>query len=163
MPNLRGLVLAVAAVIGAVPARSAAQTALTLDGAATRLAYADDAGQSSWTLTPGFQILHDWQSLGASGTFAQFPGGLWSVQTQVAGSAYSRPVLGIRAELAGAASATWHEDRSRSSEYLGAVRLHWFGSRVGTWAGGGAGRICREAPTGALGSASQRAASTAKD
>ena len=136
----RGVALAVAVLVAAAPARTAAQTALTVDGSAARLAYADGAGQSSWTLTPRLQVSRDWQSLTAGGTYAQFPGGLWSFQTQTEGSAYSRPLFGIRAELGASASATWHEDQSRSGQYLGTLRLHRFGPRRGMWVGGDAGR-----------------------
>ena len=117
-----------------------AQTALTLDGAVTRVAY--DTGQtaSSWALSPALQVVRPWQSLVVNGTFAQLPGSAWSLQGNIAGSAFTPAVAGFRAELAGVAAGTRHQDRSTSSQYLGVLRVHRIGTHFGGWVGGGIGR-----------------------
>lgn len=118
---------------------AAAQVAFTLDGTGTRVAYADAPGTTAWAFTPGVQLLRPWQSFGASGTYAQFPDGSWSLRGQTAGSAFSPSVLRFRGELAGSLGGTLYQDQSRSGQYLGTLRLHWIGSRAGAWAGGSAG------------------------
>lgn len=121
-----------------IPAR--AQSALTLDGAGARIAYEGGSGQSSFALTPGFQILRPWRALIGSATYARFPAGVWSAQGALSGSVYSAPLLGVRAEVAGFAGGTLHQDDSRSALYEADVRLHRFGGAAGGWVGGSAGR-----------------------
>lgn len=116
-----------------------AQVALSFDGTGTRVSYADGPGVTAWSFTPSLQLLRPWQSLGAAGTYAQFPDGSWSLRGQVAGSAFSPPVLGFRGELAGSTTGTLYQDQSRSGQYLGTARLHWLGARVGAWGGGSLG------------------------
>jgi len=116
-----------------------AQVAFTLDGTGTRVAYSESSGTTAWAVTPGFQLLRPWQSLGASGTYAQFPDGSWSLRGQAVGSAFSPSVLRFRGEVAGSASGTLYQDFSQSGQYLGTVRLHWIGSRAGGWVGGSMG------------------------
>jgi hypothetical protein len=133
------LLSALLCLIASVPPLEA-QTTLTLDGAATRVAY--DTGQttSSWALSPALQLVRPWQSLVVNGTFAQFPGTAWSLQGNLAGSAFTQAVAGFRAELAGMAAGTRHQDGSTSSQYLGLLRVHRIGTRFGGWIGGGIGR-----------------------
>ena len=127
-----------ALVLSAAPA--VAQSAFTLDGTGTRVAYSDTPGTTAWGLTPGFQLIRPWQSLGASGTYAQFPGGAWSLRGQAAGSTFSPALLGFRAELAGAMGGSLYQDQTGNGQYTGTLRLHWLGTRAGAWAGGNAGR-----------------------
>jgi hypothetical protein len=49
-------------------------------------------------------------------------------------------LLGVRAELAGFAGGTLHQDDSRSGQYEGELRLHRFGGNAGGWIGASAGR-----------------------
>jgi hypothetical protein len=116
-----------------------AQVAFTLDGSGTRVAYGESPGTTTWSLSPGFQLVRPWHSLSASGTYAQFPGGTWSLLGQALGSAFGPPVLGLRGELEGAVSGTLQQGQGRTSEYLGTLRLHRLGTRVGAWAGGSLG------------------------
>ena len=131
-------VLLFAALLIPFPAR--AQSALTLDGTAARVAYDGGSGQSSFALTPGLQLLRPWQALIGSATYARFPNGVWSAQGALSGSAYSAPILGVRAELAGYAGGTLHQDDSRSGQYEADLRLHRFGGSAGGWLGASAGR-----------------------
>jgi hypothetical protein len=123
-----------------VPFPALAQSALTLDGTAARVAYDGGNGQSSFALTPGLQIVRPWQALIGSATYARFPNGGWSAQGMLSGSAYTAPLLGIRAEAAGYAGGTVHQDDSRSGQYEADLRLHHFGQRAGGWIGASAGR-----------------------
>jgi hypothetical protein len=131
--------LLVSPAVGAAPV-VAAQAAATLEGSGARVAYTDGATISSLSLSPGFQLLRPWQSLAASGTYARYPDAAWSVQAQVVGSTFTPALLGVRAEVGGTASGTWHEDESHSSELLGSIRLHALGRQAGAWIGGHAGR-----------------------
>jgi hypothetical protein len=123
-----------------IPFPARAQAALTLDGTAARVAYDGGSGQSSFALTPALQILRPWQALIGSATYARFPNGVWSAQGALSGSAYTAPLLGIRAEVAGYAGGTLHQDDSRSGQYEADLRLHHFGGRAGGWLGASAGR-----------------------
>ncbi|MGH7510882.1 MAG: glycogen-binding domain-containing protein [Gemmatimonadales bacterium] len=126
-------------VLGASAPPLLAQAAFTLDGTGTRVAYSDSPGTTAWALTPSFQLTQPWRSLGASGTYAQFPDGAWSLRGQAAGSTFSPSVLGFRAEVAGSMSGTLYYDQSRSGQYAGTLRLHWLGTGAGAWVGGSAG------------------------
>lgn len=123
-----------------IPFPARAQSALTLDGTAARIAYDGGNGQSSVALTPGVQLLRPWRALIGSATYARFPAGVWSAQGALSGSAYSAPLLGVRAELAGFAGGTLHQDDSRSGQYEADLRLHRFGGNAGGWVGASAGR-----------------------
>jgi len=131
---------AIAAAVLLIPIPARAQSALTLDGSGARIAYDGGSGQSSFALTPAFQILRPWRALSGSATYARFPSGVWSAQGAVSGSAYSAPLLGLRAEVAGFAGGTLHQDDSRSGQYDIDLRLHRFGDHAGGWIGASAGR-----------------------
>ena len=139
MPSSFPAWVACLALVGSAPALSA-QAAFTLDGTGTRVAYSGGSGTTAWALSPGFQIAHPWSSFGTTGTYAQFPDGSWSLRGQAAGSAFSRPVHGFRAEVGGSLAGTHYQDQSGSGQYAGTVRLHWLRSRTGGWIGGTAGR-----------------------
>jgi hypothetical protein len=138
--SIRSSAALVAAAALLVPFPARAQSALTLDGTAARVAYDGGSGQSSFALTPGLQILRPWRALSGTATWAQFPAGVWSAQGALSASAYTRPVLGVRAEVAGFAGGTLHQDDSRSGQYEGELRLHRFGRSAGGWIGASAGR-----------------------
>lgn len=123
-----------------IPSLARAQSALTLDGTAARVAYEGGSGQSSLAVTPGVEVLRPWSALVGTATWARFPAGVWSAQGALSASAYTRPFLGLRAEAAAFAAGTLHQDDSRSGQYEAELRLHRFGRSAGGWIGGSAGR-----------------------
>jgi hypothetical protein len=116
-----------------------AQTTFTLDGTGSRVAFADNPGLTAIALSPGFQLVHDWRSLNASGTYAQFPGGDWSLRGQLMGSAFTPSVSRFRGELAVSAGGTLYQDNNRNAHYLANARLHWLAAGGGAWVGAGLG------------------------
>lgn len=116
-----------------------AQVALTFDGTGTRVSYANAPGITAWSISPGIQLVRPWQSLGAAGTYAQFADGSSSLNGQISGSAFSPPLLGLRGEVAASTAGTLYQDRSRSGQYHGTVRLHWLRQRFGAWGGASLG------------------------
>lgn len=126
--------------VGVPDSAALAQTAFTLDGTGNRVAYSDTPGTTAWAITPGFQMIRPWRSLGATGTYAQLPNGAWSLRGHAAGSTFSPPLLGLRAEVAASMGGALYQDQSRNGQYTGTLRLHWPGKRAGVWAGGSAGR-----------------------
>jgi hypothetical protein len=127
-----------AALLCARPAMS--QSTFTVDGTGTRVAHSDLPGITAWAVTPGFQMMRPWQSLGATGSYAQFPDGAWSLRGQAAGSAFSPSLRGFRVEAAGSLGGTLYQDQSRNGQYTSTLRLHWLGRSAGGWTGGSAGR-----------------------
>lgn len=117
-----------------------AQAAATLEAVATRISYAETPGSTGWSLTSGAHLLRPTQSLAASGSWARFPEGVWSVQGQLAGSAYLPQVAGLRPEVEARGGGSRHQDGGTSGELAGALRMHWLGEPLGLWLGGDGGR-----------------------
>ena len=117
-----------------------AQVAATLDGAATRISYAEADPSTGVSISPSFQMIRPWQSFAAGGAVTRFGGDIWSVQGHLAGSAYLGEFAGFRPEVEGRLRGTRHEDGGGSSELAGAARLHRFGLARGFWIGANGGR-----------------------
>ncbi|HEU5170791.1 MAG TPA: glycogen-binding domain-containing protein [Gemmatimonadales bacterium] len=149
--------LGVGLAVGTITTPCAAQVALSLDGAATRVAYTDVPAASAFTVTPMLQVTRPLVSLFAVGSFSQVDGSGWSLQGTTSGSVFTPGGAGIRLEVGGLASGSTHGDGNGSAALSGRARLHWVGSRAGVWAGGGLGgawnslqwRTTREASGGA--------------
>jgi hypothetical protein len=130
-----------AAALIAFAARAHAQTlSATLDAGAAAVRYADSLEITAATLTPTLTLLSPSTTLSAAGTFAQGGRGVWSLQGQLAGSAFTPPLGSVRAELAGSAGGSAHQDGTRTGEMLARARVHFVKHSWGAWAGGGGGR-----------------------
>ena len=127
--------LLLTALLSLLPAAASAQASATLDASTTRISYADGAGTTGVSVSPGFQIVRPWRSLAASGSWSRFDGGIWSIQGHVAGSTYLPAVRGLRPEVELLAGGTRHQDGGGSGELDAALRLHWLRNTVGVWGG----------------------------
>jgi hypothetical protein len=136
----RALLLGVAIVLAAACSVHAQQLSATLDAGAAAVRYADSLDVSAATLTPAFDFITPSTTLSGTGTFAQGGSGVWSLQGQLAGSAFTPSLGGVRAELVGSAGGSAHEDGTRTGELLARARLHFLKRAWGVWAGGGGGR-----------------------
>ncbi len=137
---MRALTLGVALILAAPRGASAQQLSATLDAGAAAVRYADSLDVSAATLSPAFDFITRSTTLSGAGTFAQGGNGVWSLQGQLAGSAFTPPLGNVRAELAGSAGGSAHEDGTRTGELLARARLHFMKRGWGVWAGGGGGR-----------------------
>ena len=102
--------------------------------------YADSLEVTAATLSPTLSLLSPAAALSAAGTFAQGGRGAWSLQGQLAGSAFTPSLGSLRAELVGSAGGSAHEDGTRTGELLARARVHFMKRSWGAWAGGGGGR-----------------------
>lgn len=136
----RALLAGVAIVLAAACGLHAQQLSATLDAGAAAVRYADSLDVSAATLTPAFDFITPSTTLSGTGTFAQGGSGVWSLQGQLAGSAFTPSLGGVRAELVGSAGGSAHEDGTRTGELLARARLHFLKRAWGVWAGGGGGR-----------------------
>ncbi len=134
------LPLGVALFLAAPRGASSQQLSATLDAGAAAVRYADSLDVSAATLSPAFDFIARSTTLSGAGTFAQGGSGVWSLQGQLAGSAFTPPLGNVRAELAGSAGGSAHEDGTRTGELLARARLHLMERAWGVWAGGGGGR-----------------------
>ena len=92
------------AALVAVAASAQAQTlSATLDAGAAAVRYADSLEITAATLTPTLTLISPSTTLSAAGTFAQGGRGVWSLQGQLAGSAFTPPLGSVRGELVGSA------------------------------------------------------------
>jgi hypothetical protein len=114
--------------------------AVALDGAATRIAYSDGTPATGLSIAPSLQFVRPWQSFIAGGAVTRFPGDVWSVQGNLAGSTYLGGFAGLRPEIEGRLRGTRHEDGGGSSDFAAAARLHRFGATRGFWVGASGGR-----------------------
>jgi hypothetical protein len=137
---IRALPLGVALFLAAPRDASAQQLSATLDAGAAAVRYADSLDVSAATLSPAFDLITRSTTLSGAGTFAQGGSGVWSLQGQLAGSAFTPPLANVRAELAGSAGGSAHEDGTRTGELLARARLHFMKRVWGVWAGVGGGR-----------------------
>lgn len=137
---IRPLPLAVAIFLAAPRGARAQRLSATLDAGAAAVRYADSLDVSTATLTPAFDFITPSTTLSGAGTFAQGGGGVWSLQGQLAGSAFTPPLGSVRAELVGSTGGSAHEDGTRTGELLASARLHFVKRAWGMWAGGGGGR-----------------------
>ncbi len=137
---MRVLPLGVALILAAPRGASAQRLSATLDAGAAAVRYADSLDVSAATLSPAFDFITRSTTLSGAGTLAQGGSGVWSLQGQIAGSAFTPPLGNVRAELAGSAGGSAHEDGTRTGELLARARLHFMKRAWGVWAGGGGGR-----------------------
>jgi hypothetical protein len=137
---LRRVALSAAALACAAASAHAQRLSATLDAGAAAVRYADSLEVTAATLSPALSLLSPSTTLSAAGTFAQGGRGVWSMQGQLSGSAFTPAVGSIRAELAGSAGGSAHEDGTRTGELLARARVHFMKRAWGAWAGGGAGR-----------------------
>jgi hypothetical protein len=137
---MRVFPLGVALILAAPRGASAQRLSATLDAGAAAVRYADSLDVSAATLSPAFDFITRSTTLSGAGTLAQGGSGVWSLQGQIAGSAFTPPLGNVRAELAGSAGGSAHEDGTRTGELLARARLHFMKRAWGVWAGGGGGR-----------------------
>ncbi len=162
---LRALLAGVALLL-AVPCGARAQRlSATLDAGAAAVRYADSLDVSAATLSPAFDFMTPSTTLSGAGIFAQGGSGVWSLQGQLAGSAFTPSLGSVRAELAGSAGGSAHEDGTRTGELLARARLHFMKRAWGVWAGGGGGRtwdgdVWRDMLVGDLGAWARAGAGT---
>lgn len=137
---LRALLPGIALVLAAPRGASAQRLSATLDAGAAAVRYADSLDVSAATLSPAFDFITSSTTLSGAGTFAQGGSGVWSLQGQLAASAFTPSLGSMRAELAGSVGGSAHEDGTRTGELLARARLHFMKRAWGVWAGGGGGR-----------------------
>jgi hypothetical protein len=137
---LRSLLPGVALFLAVPCGVSAQRLSASLDAGAAAVRYADSLDVSAATLSPAFDFMTPSTTLSGAGTFAQGGSGVWSLQGQIAGSAFTPPRRSVRAELAGSAGGSAHEDGTRTGELLARARLHLMKRAWGVWVGGGGGR-----------------------
>jgi hypothetical protein len=129
------------AALTAFIANAHAQTlSATLDAGAAAVRYADSLEVTAATLSPTLSLISPATTLSAAGTFAEGGSGVWSLQGQLAGSAFTPPWGSVRAELVGSAGGSAHQDGTRTGELLARARVHFVKRSWGAWAGGGGGR-----------------------
>lgn len=136
----RRLVAGGAALFGIATGVPAQEAAVTLDAGAAGVRYADSLDVTVATLSPALTLAWPAATLAAAGTYAQGGQGAWSLQGELAGSAFTPAVGRWRGELAGSAGGSAHEDGTRTGELLAQGRVHFMHGSWGAWAGGGAGR-----------------------
>jgi Glycogen recognition site of AMP-activated protein kinase len=123
-----------------LPASASAQWSAAIEGIGSRIGY-DGAGDLSAIL---IGPVLDWSSpsasLSASGGFAQFEGGGWTLQGAAAGTKFAPFGSHFGAEIGGATVGSTHQDGTTAGAVLGRGRLHWMGSWSGVWAGGALGQ-----------------------
>jgi hypothetical protein len=137
---LRRLASGAVALVGLAAGARAQTFSATLDAGAAAVRYADSLEVTAATLSPALTLLSTATALSAAGTFAQGGGGAWSLQGQLAGSAFTPSWESMRAELVGSAGGSAHQDGTRTGELLARARLHFMKRTWGAWAGGGGGR-----------------------
>jgi hypothetical protein len=137
---VRPALLGIAVVLAGARGARAQRFSATFDAGAAAVRYADSLDVEAATFTPAFAFSTASTSLNADGTFAQGGGGVWSLQGRFSGSAFTPALGSVRAELAGNAGGSAHEDGTRTGELLARARLHLMESTWGAWAGGGGGR-----------------------
>ena len=140
VPRLALGAAALFCIAGSAGSAHAQRLSATLDAGAAAVRYADSLEVTATTLSPALSLLSPMATLGASGTFAQGGGGVWSMQGQLSGSAFTPAVGSVRAELIGSAGGSAHEDGTRTGELLARARVHFMTRAWGAWAGGGGGR-----------------------
>ncbi|HEY9428571.1 MAG TPA: glycogen-binding domain-containing protein [Gemmatimonadaceae bacterium] len=136
----RCLASVLAALVGLTVGAHAQTFSATLDAGAAAVRYADSLEVTAATLSPTLSLLSPAAALSAAGTFAQGGRGAWSLQGQLAGSAFTPSLGSLRAELVGSAGGSAHEDGTRTGELLARARVHFMKRSWGAWAGGGGGR-----------------------
>ncbi|HEY9515264.1 MAG TPA: hypothetical protein VIQ74_06235, partial [Gemmatimonadaceae bacterium] len=136
----RRMVLGGAAFLGMATTAPAQGVVVTLDAGAAGVRYADSLDITAATLSPALSLQSPTGTLTAAGTYAQGGEGTWSMQGQIAGSAFTPAVGRLRGELTGSAGGSAHEDGTRTSEILAQGRVHLMHHAWGAWAGGGGGR-----------------------
>lgn len=134
------MVLGGAAFLGMATTAPAQGVVVTLDAGAAGVRYADSLDITAATLSPALSLQSPTGTLTAAGTYAQGGEGTWSMQGQIAGSAFTPAVGRLRGELTGSAGGSAHEDGTRTSEILAQGRVHLMHHAWGAWAGGGGGR-----------------------
>ena len=138
---LRCVATSAAALVALTTTNAHAQTlSATLDAGAAAVRYADSLEITAATLSPTLSLLSPATTLTAAGTFAQAGRGVWSLQGQLAGSAFTPPLGSVRGELIGSAGGSAHQDGTRTGELLARARVHFVEHSWGAWAGGGGGR-----------------------
>lgn len=162
---LRSRLVGVVLLLAAPCTASAQRLSATLDAGAAAVRYADSLDVSAATLSPAFDFTTPSTTVSGAGTLAQGGSGIWSLQGQLAGSAFTPSLGNLRAELAGSAGGSAHEDGTRTGELLARARLHFMQSAWGVWAGGGGGRtwdgdLWRDMLVGDLGAWARAGATT---
>lgn len=132
--------LGAAALVALTASAHTQSLSATLDAGAAAVRYADSLEITAATLTPTLALLAPAATLTAAGTFAQGGSGVWSLQGQLAGSAFTPSLGSVRGELIGSAGGSAHQDGTRTGELLARARLHFIKRSWGVWAGGGGGR-----------------------
>jgi hypothetical protein len=104
--------------------------------------FAEQARFSAVTLTPTVRVRSAHSSIGASGTFSQIGATGWSQQGTLLGSMFTgvsrRGFLGEGGVSVGGSR---FPDGLATSQAIGSARLHWLGTKVGAWVGGGGGTM----------------------
>jgi hypothetical protein len=126
--------------MAAIPAVASAQTAAWVEGGGSRVTYQGSGGISVVSVAPGFERLGSRGSVSASGSYAQFDGGGWSLRAGAEASFLTRQSGPLRLEVAGGGSGSTDGNGGDAGALLGRARLHWLGTAAGLWVGGGAGR-----------------------
>ena len=134
------MALGAAALAGIAAGAHAQRLSATLDAGAAAVRYADSLEVTAATLSPALSFLSPTATISASGTLAQGGSGVWSMQGQLSGAAFTPALGSVRAELIGSAGGSAHEDGTRTGELLARARVHFMKRAWGAWAGGGGGR-----------------------
>jgi predicted carbohydrate-binding protein with CBM48 len=117
----------------------AAQTGATVDLGVTNVRYDGFLPSSAASASGELRLERARVVAWTRGTYLQFESGRHSMQGNIAGSLFSGPWRGLRAELSGHTGLSQYADFATYSHLLAAPRVHFASERTGAWAGGTAG------------------------
>lgn len=117
-----------------------AQTWSTLDVGGANVRYGDSVNVTATTVSPRIRFDGGPFVGGAVGAVSSLSAGGWTAQGALDLS-FLTPALGLaRVELGAEAGGSFHEDATRTGQYLGRARLHVGTSARGVWAGAASGK-----------------------
>lgn len=135
---MRMATMAILAIITTSVAHAQVWSTLDLGGASVR--YDDTVNVTATSVSP--RIRFDGGSLagGAVGTISTLSAGAWTAQGALDMSLLS-PALGFaRVEVGAEAGGSFHDDATRTGQYVGRARLHVATNTRGVWAGAASGK-----------------------
>jgi len=134
------LLSCIAVAAGTLPAPASAQVSAAIEGIGSRIGYEGASGLSAVLIRPVLDWSSPSASVSASGGFAQFEGGGWTLQGAAAGNKFTAFGSRFGGEIGAATVGSTHQDGTTAGEVLGRGRVHWMGTGSGVWAGGALGQ-----------------------
>ena len=120
----------------------AQQVTASVETGVVSVQFAEQARFSAVTLSPAVRVRTAHTSLGASGTFSQVGAAGWSQQGTLLASLFTGVSRqGFLGEGGVALGGSRFPDGLATSQAIGSARVHWLGSMLGAWVGGGGGTM----------------------